>query len=266
MSCASHETNMETIKPLKIAMVQDVPGVGLRDNFGQILHEFKPDILAFSEYFLVGSEQTNTTDSSQRSNDNIGLIKQWSLEFNCLVVGGTIVEVDNNRNFNRCYLIDRGNIIGFYDKIHLYRNEGHGQITPGSEYRVIQWGDLKIGLLICADVLYPESFQALAKMKPDLVFIPTTSPYKPGEQLEVKFARDNDIYARGAALADAILFKVNATGSIVGHRLQGRSLIASPNKIHWRIDPIDEDKAALILVSLNGDRRNPSLDIVAHLG
>ncbi len=224
-----------------------------------------PTYLAFSEYFLVGPEQTDTAASSKRRDDNIGLIKQWSLEFNCLVVGGTIVDVENNRNFNRCYLIDKGNIIGHYDKIHLYRNEGNGQITPGNEHRVIQWGELKIGLLICADVLYPESFQALAGMHPDLVFIPTTSPFKPGEGPEAKFARDDNLYAKGAAISDAILFKVNATGSIIGHRLQGRSLIASPHRIHWRIEPIDEDKSALALVTLRGDKRNPLLDIVTHL-
>jgi omega-amidase len=254
------------IPPIKIALVQDTPGTGLRESFRKILHDFKPDILAFAEYFLVGHEYDNTATSYQKRDENIALIKHWSQEYDCLVVGGSIVERDGDRNFNRCYLIDNGNIIGYYDKIHLYRDEGHGLITPGNDHRAFQWGGLRIGLLICADVLYPESFQAMRELRPDLIFVPTTSPYKPTETPAEKFARDNEIFARGAEVADAVIFKISATGSIIGHPLQGRSLIAGPNKIHWRIEPQNEDKPALVLAVISGDKRNPSLDIIAHQG
>jgi predicted amidohydrolase len=252
------------IKPTKIAMIQDIPGVGLRDSYREKLRNFQPDILSFAEYFLVGPEYTNTASASVMRVDHLNQIKAWSIDFNCLVVGGTIVDGENGKNFNRCYLVDKGSVIGSYDKIHLYRNEGGEQITPGHEHKVFQWRDIKIGLLICADVLYPESFQVLRELKPDLIFIPTTSPYKAGEKPEEKFMRDIEIFANGAAEADAILFKVSAIGTIIGHPLQGRSLIASPDKIHWRIDPTDEDKPALILAALSGDKHNPSLDIIVH--
>jgi predicted amidohydrolase len=254
------------INPTKIAMIQDIPGIGLRDSYKQILQEFKPDILAFAEYFLVGPEYTNTASASEMRVKHLNQIKAWSTEFNCLVIGGTIVDTENGRNFNRCYLVEKGTILGHYDKIHLYRNEGGGQITPGQEHRVFQWRDIRIGLLICADVLYPESFQTMRELKPDLIFIPTTSPYKPAETPDEKFARDNKVFAGGAAEAGAILVKVCASGNIIGHPLQGRSLIASPNEILWRIDPQDEDKHALILATLSGDSSNPSLDITVHRG
>jgi predicted amidohydrolase len=254
------------INPTKIAMIQDIPGIGLRESYRQILQEFKPDILAFAEYFLVGPEYTNTAFASEMRIEHINQIKAWSLEFNCLIVGGTIVDTENDRNFNRCYLVDKGEILGHYDKIHLYRNEGGGQITPGHEHQVFLWKDFRIGLLICADVLYPESFQAMRELEPDLIFIPTTSPYKPAETTNEKFTRDNKVFAGGAAEAGAILIKVCASGKIIGHPLQGRSLIASPNKILWRIDPQDEDKRALILATLSGDSSNPSLDITVRRG
>ena len=257
---------MTEFKPLKIALVQDEPGIGMRSSFREILRAFQPDILAFPEYFLIKPESAGTAVSADQRTANLNFIRNLSTEFDCLVVGGSIVDTEDSVNFNRCYLIDRGAILGHYDKIHLFRNEGGGFISPGKVHRVFQWGEYRIGLLICADVLYPESFAAMAELKPDMIFIPTTSPYKPGESSEVKFARDFDIFARGASAADAVLFKISASGSIVGHRLQGRSLIAAPGQIRWRIQPEDEDKPFLIMAMLNGDKRKPSLDIVAHLG
>ncbi len=249
----------------KIALVQDEPGIGLREKFRDILRSFKPDILAFSEYFLVKPELPNVAASARMRDQNLSWIGNLSIEFDCLVVGGSIVETEDGNNYNRCYLIDKGTVLGHYDKIHLFRNEGQGLISPGNIHRAFQWGEYRVGLLICADVLYPESFRALRALKPDLIFIPTTSPYKPGEPSEEKFARDSNIFAKGATEADAVLFKISASGSIVGHRLQGRSLIAAPGRICWRVQPEDEDKSFLILANLSGDKRNPSLDIETHI-
>ena len=187
------------LNPTKIAMIQEIPGIGLRESYRQILLQFKPDILAFAEYFLVGPEYANTASAVEMRVEHLHQIRAWSIEFDCLIVGGTIVESENGQKFNRCHLVDKGEILGHYDKIHLYRNEGGGQITPGQEYRVFKWRDFRIGLLICADVLYPESFQAMRELRPDLIFIPTTSPYKPAETPDEKFARDNKVFARGAA-------------------------------------------------------------------
>jgi predicted amidohydrolase len=255
---------MTSFQPLRIALVQDVPGIGLRYEFKEILLYFRPDILAFPEYFLVESDFPDVAASAATRDRNLSWIGNLSIEFDCLVIGGSIVDTENGKNYNRCYLIEKGTVLGHYDKMHLFRNEGQGLISPGNVHRAFQWGDYRIGLLICADVLYPESFQAIGELKPDLIFIPTTSPYKPAESREVKFARDIDIYAKGAAEANAVIFKISASGSIVGHRLQGRSLIAVPGQIRWRVQPENEDQSILVLAVLSGDKRNPSLDIETH--
>ena len=251
-------------RSLKIAFLQDRPGAGIRDGFMRVLRSNVPDILAFPEYYFVNSDENSVLQSLSRRDEIISRLGQWSRDLNCIIVGGSLAENDNGHNYNRSYLIDSGEVIGFYDKIHLYRNEGDGLITPGKEYKAFQAGKLKIGLMICADVLYPDSFEKMRLYRPDLIIVPTTSPYRPGETREAKFARDNEIFAGGAARANSIIIKVSASGSIIGHRLQGRSLIASPGKILWRIEPEDEDRSALVIATLSGDRQNPSLDIDVH--
>jgi predicted amidohydrolase len=228
------------------------------------LRDFNPDILAFPEYFFVGSNFDSVAASCVISDEILFRLKQWSSELNCVIVGGSLVEKEGDKIFNRSYLIERGNIIGHYDKIHLFRDEGKGLVLPGTEYRVFEIESAKIGLLICADVLYPDTFRNIRGLGPNIIIIPTTSPFRFGESVENKFARDQEIFGVGADLANAILVKISASGSIIGHRLQGRSLIASPGRVEWRIEPEHEDQPALVTAVLGPDIRNPLLDIAVY--
>lgn len=251
-------------KILKIALLQDRPGSGIRRPYMDKLIAEHPDILALPEYYFVKTKDSSVVASSFRKEEVIVELKRLSSALGCILVGGSVVEHVNGSLYNRSYLLDSGDIIGFYDKIHPYDNEGRGLIREGTEYKVFEVRGIRIGMLICADVLYRGSFGNLRGLRPDLIFVPTTSPYKPTESQSVKFARDRRIFADGAGRAGSIIFKVCASGSIAGHRLQGRSLIASPGKILWRIEPEFEDRTALIIAGLSGDISQPRLDMVVY--
>ncbi len=252
------------IKSVKIALVQDSPGSGIREPYERLLKDFRPDILAFPEYYFVGPQYLKVADSYMVEDNTKALLLQWSRDLDCAVVGGSMVADEGGRRFNRSYLIERGQIVGHYDKIHLFRNEGQGTLSPGFEYRVFEFGLLRLGILICADVLFPDTFRNIRGLRPDIIFVPNTSQFQPGESIEVKFRRDIDLFAKGAAAANAIIIKVSASGQIAGRPLQGRSLIAFPGRIAWRVEPENEDKSALILATLAGNVANPSLDIEVH--
>ena len=251
-------------KILKIALLQDRPGSGIRQPFMDRLITEPPDILALPEYYFVALGDNSVVASSFRKEEIIEELKRLSSVLGCILVGGSVVEHVNGGLYNRSYLLDSGLTIGFYDKIHPYDNEGRGFIKEGTEYKVFEVRGIRIGILICADVLYRGSFENIRGLRPDLIFIPTTSPYKPAESQGVKFARDRRIFAEGASRANSIIFKVCASGSIAGHSLQGRSLVASPGKILWRIEPEFEDRTALIIAELSGDTLTPRLDIMVY--
>ncbi len=223
-----------------------------------------PDILALPEYFFAAAADESVVASSFRRGEIIEELQKLSSALGCILVGGSMVEHVEGDFYNRSYLLDSGLVIGSYDKIHPYDNEGRGLIREGTEYKVFDVRGIRIGLLICADVLHRGSFENIRGLRPDLIFVPTTSPYRRNESSSVKFARDKRIFARGASRSNSIIFKVCASGSIAGHRLQGRSLIASPGKILWRIEPEFEDKAALIIAELSGDMSAPRLDIMVN--
>jgi predicted amidohydrolase len=250
----------------RIAILQDKPGSGIREDYSKLLADNPPDILALPEYYFVNPDEKNVIDSSVRHNNIKEEIKEISDKYGCLLIAGTVVVEEGGKLYNRSYLCDDGIFIGHFDKIHPYDNEGRGLIYPGHDYKVFEYEGLRIGVLICADVLYPDSFKNIRGLQPDLIFIPTTSPYRENEPLTEKFERDRKIYAEGALAANSILFKIGASGKITRHKLQGRSLIAFPGEIIWRIEPENEDKSALVISECSFDPDNPSFKIqVFHL-
>jgi len=253
-------------KTYKIAILQDKPGLGIRDDYHKLLEEYPPDILALPEYYFVRPDEKNVIDSTVRHDDIKAEIRNISEQYNCLLIGGTVVVDEKGKLYNRSYLCNNGSFLGHFDKIHPYDNGGRGQIQPGHDYKVFDYDGLKIGVLICADVLYPNSFRNIRGLRPDLIFIPTTSPYRENEPKSEKFERDKKIYGEGALAANSILFKIGASGQITRHKLQGRSLIAFPGEVIWRIEPENEDKSALVISECSFDPDNPSFKIqVFHL-
>jgi predicted amidohydrolase len=119
----------------------------------------------------------------------------------------------------------------------------------------------RIGLLICADVLYPHTFDNIKGLRPEIIIVPTTSPYRENETAKVKFERDRRLFARGAEITGAVIFKVCASGNIGKRRFQARSLIAAPDGIAWRNPPPDEDKSMLIFAHLRKISDDTRLDI-----
>jgi predicted amidohydrolase len=96
--------------------------------------------------------------------------------------------------------------------------------------------------------LFPESYAQLAGLKPDIIFVPTTSPYRAEDPPEAKAERDRLYFIDGAKTAGAYVAKCCAVGSLLGGRLQGRSLIAAPWGIIERA-PAERESEELILTA-----------------
>jgi predicted amidohydrolase len=83
-------------------------------------------------------------------------------------------ECDGRRIFNSAQLIDgSGRSIANYRKTHLYGAWERRVFTPGDTLVTATVGGLKIGILICYDVEFPEAVRALALAGAELVAVPT---------------------------------------------------------------------------------------------
>jgi predicted amidohydrolase len=83
-------------------------------------------------------------------------------------------ERSGNRIFNSARLVHpaRGAIAN-YRKTHLYGSEEKRLFAPGDDLVMAELDGLKVGILICYDVEFPEAVRALALAGAELIAVPT---------------------------------------------------------------------------------------------
>jgi deaminated glutathione amidase len=92
------------------------------------------------------------------------------------VIAGVYEPGPGDRVYNTAVAFDaRGNMTAAYRKIHLFDALGQresDQIAPGDEPVIAEIGGLRVGILICYDIRFPEHARALAGGGADLIVVP----------------------------------------------------------------------------------------------
>ncbi len=227
-----------------IILYQKPLGISIPEEDIKEMKDFNPHFVCFPEYFFVDQTLGNHKQTKENQDYQINRIKFISEVLNTVVIGGTMLEVVEDRLYNTTFVFQNGQMLGSYRKKHLFFAE-EGIITPGKEFRVFNAYGITFGVLICADVFHDESFLFMNDQHAEIIFSPTFS-LKKQETVNEKFKRDNDIYVRGAGLADAIIVKVCGVQSEYKSFLQARSLIASKKEVLYRVRPDQEDVSLII--------------------
>jgi predicted amidohydrolase len=229
--------------------------IGSRLSLEEKLHLFKqrPDFICLPEYCLIDNSALDFGRAAMASRDNLQYLRSLSHELSCALIAGSIVEAEGDSLYNASYLFRDGKLLGRYRKLNPVSGEMEKGILPGDRLFICVVDEVRIAVLICADALNPNLFEYMGRKEVDIIFIPTTSPYRPGESKSEKFKRDNDIYLRGAEASMAFIVKTCGVGSIFGKPLQGRSLIAAPWGLLKRVDYYSEATPCVLTSVLDID-------------
>ena len=233
------------IKNIRIILYQKSLGIAITRGDIKAMHEFSPHFVCFPEYFFVNQRLGNHGQSIHNQKLQIKRIKLLSKAINSVIIGGTMPELADGVMYNTTYIYQDGEELGFYRKKNLFFAEV-GKITPGDKLKIFNAYGFNFGVLICADVFHDESFMFMNEHNAKIIFSPTFSLYKDNELIEEKYKRDNDIYVRGAGIADSTIVKVCGVRSEYKPFLQARSLIANRNKVLYRVKP-DEEHTEMII-------------------
>ncbi len=151
-------------------------------------------------------------------------LSEWSKEYSCIVVGNAIVRY-GEKLFNAGHIFARGDLIGIQEKIHPTRIERSLGIGCGDEVRVFDVNGLKISVLICADILYPEVCRIAALKRADVVLNPVVS-FKHSE-LPAQRMRSCLYFTRSFDNAYAVVKAGGPGFTFLGSETTGRSLIST---------------------------------------
>lgn len=212
-----------------------------------------PDFVCLPEYFLLPAAAGNLSQYALTYDRSVEYLCRLSRDFNTTLIGGSVVSKTNGGMYNTSFVFRKGLRIGSYRKVFPTVREMEEGITPGSVFSSWRIDGVRIGILICADVLHPECFEEMERQQVDIVFIPTTSPFRPDDTPDEKRKRDEGIFVKGAQLSRSYLVKACATGSVFARRLQGRSLIAAPWGLLWHVFPGSESEPIIHSCDLNID-------------
>lgn len=131
------------------------------------------------------SEQLSLAKDSAAANELCLALGQLAQQFNVYLVAGTVPILTSSANKftnSSCVFNPDGELIGQYDKIHLFDVkvsdntksycESH-YTQAGKELSVINTAFANIGLSVCFDLRFPNLFQQLVKLGAEIITVPS---------------------------------------------------------------------------------------------
>lgn len=162
---------------MKVAIVQNNPVWGEKEKnikkLIELMNEKNADIYILPEMAYTGYQLTSKDEAQKIADmvdsENINCFVQWSKDHNSSVILGFPEKSADGRIYNSSVMITPEGEKHIYRKTHLFYKENLF-FTPGNTgFDVYEWRGVKIGLAICFDWYFSESFRTLALKGADII-------------------------------------------------------------------------------------------------
>lgn len=178
-------------------------------------------LLVFPETYLSGFPTADNIAALAQPIDGpaISTIQQAARDKNISVAIG-FAEAHEGRFYNTTALITPEGVALAYRKTHLWASD-HGIFTAGDALVSCEWEGLRVGILICYDIEFPETARALAQQEVDLLLVTNGNmdPYGPVHRTAITArAMENQLFA----------VMTNRCGSGDGLQFAGESAVINP--------------------------------------
>lgn len=162
---------------MKIGILQIDISKDINENIAKIskmILDNNADIFLLPElsdrgYLYSNREEIFSITTELEKNLLINKLKNITLENKKSVIVG-VAEKDGDKIYNSAIVIDKGNLIGTYRKIHLTEFEKNF-FEAGKENKIFEIQGVNIGLQICFDVWFPEISREQIDLGVDLIFV-----------------------------------------------------------------------------------------------
>lgn len=217
---------------IEVACVQMPHGSTLQANLDtarELVAEAAGDgaeLVLLPEYWFVERDRRLSPGTADHYADVPGFLEELSGEHGVALAGNAPL-VRDERVHNACYLAEDGSLVGLQRKLHPMPREAADGIAGGNGLDVYDVAGTTVGMVVCADILYPEVPRILSLKGAELLLVPVMSPYRGDEDEDVTRSAREDLFVARAYDASAYILK--SGGFTDGERVvAGRSLITAP--------------------------------------
>lgn len=142
-----------------------------KDNIEKIIQKRSSndlDILCFPELCISGYD----FKAADKSNNESKFFSNMAKKYKQAIIAGIKIEEKNKPYDNLSFWDEKGNLLGSYNKLHLWGKE-NDYFSRGDETILVDYKNWKIGLLICADLGFPEVSRKLTLEGADILIYPS---------------------------------------------------------------------------------------------
>jgi len=140
----------------------------------------QPNVLIAPEMWNLGYDLENTLKNGDKDGRMVrDTFVTLAKQHNSYIIPGSIANVRENKVYNTSYVIDnKGELKGYYDKIHLFRlmNE-EKYLEPGDKRFTFDLYGHEAGVVICYDIRFPELIRSMALDGIEVLFVPAEWPH-----------------------------------------------------------------------------------------
>lgn len=257
---------------MRLAVYQFAPRFGeKKENLERVrgaVSGLECDLLVLPELTLTGYQFTSREELAGLAEPvpdgwTCAALSEMAAGLGCHIICG-LAEDAGERYFNSAVLVGPGGLVGTYRKAHLFCEE-KSWFTPGdSGFNVFDAGDVRVGMIICFDWLFPEAARILTLRGAQVIAHPANLVLPWCQKIALARAWENRVF----------FVTVNRTGAeqrgTLGRlEFTGQSQVVTPDgEILFRLgedeealkvvefDPADaNDKMATEYNDVLGDRR-----------
>jgi len=262
--------------PIRVAALQFEPNVGDRSHNLAVMerlirqaHVSGADLvvlpeLADSGYVFESAEELARLAAPIPGGESASRLCDLAAELGIHIVSG-LAEREGDIFYNAAVLCGPSGIIGKYRKLHLWNEENTFFLKGDLDLPVFETPLGSIGIAICYDGWFPETFRALALAGAELICVPTNWVPMPGAA-ERDLAMATILHQAAAHSNGVYIACADRVGTERGQAFIGRSLIVGPQG--WPCaGPASSDQEEILLadVDLGNVAGSRSLNAYNHV-
>jgi len=133
------------------------------------------------EMWSSGYDYRQLAELATHTPEILTRLRTLSAELNLTIIG-SLAEPDGDKVCNTAWVIDQGEIVGKYRKLHLFSTMSEDRyLHAGDQYLVVDTSVGRLGIAICYDLRFPELFRRMALDGAEIICLPAEWP-KPRQE------------------------------------------------------------------------------------